>query len=554
MPRADLQWIELTDFSPGIWSNNNLAGGLNVTSTNLAYASPANTFRCRSLPTGGLGPLPRRKEDFALTDPPGADATTTFRVCGLDTFGGIFADPLTDTDSDHRAEIHLALDYYEIPNDDRFLVWVRETIYNDTPATETILTRTFNNTGSSGTPRFAYFNTTRLRTSSPDQPGWPVTTLHWANNPIGGSDDNRISRAFPDPDAPTTNATEVIGVETEAYTIAVTHQGRVVLGKFLSFDRGVDTGIFTNENFVWTNVNLPTLSTSTPAVFVPELDQSISDLASMSANALFAVKQLGGGYVMQGDLDDVTVVQLPNIMCPDGGDYVRGANTPIGYIYSAGDAGLYVWNGGDSAKPVSAQLDGQCFTGGITIDGANGQCDRWQDLFLAPRNWVMDLNTQGWWQLDDPDDIELRFWSTSRYHSQTYGAPSSFAPTGTAFSLYEMDDLAYTYIWQSHPIWISRDKRMEVRQGVIALQGHGQVTVTVFDPTDDSRTSVEIIDVDDDFIRNYRFDVSLDAENLCIRLESSGDNGSGPGSYEAPLIHRAFFGWAEAQHLGNANN
>lgn len=544
MPRGDdLQWIEFTDFSPGIHSNNKLAGGVQVTAANPAMAQPANTFRCRALPTGGLGPLPRRKTNFALTTPPGAEAATIYRVCGFNTVGSVFPSPLSGVDSNHRAEIHLALDYYETVADDRYLKWIRERIYNSSPSTETILSRSFLNVGGAGTARFAYLLKTRMLTASPANPGHPVMALLWANNPLGGSNDNRISRIHPDPTAPSTNATVVVGSESEAYTVAAAAQNRLLLGKFLSFDRGTTTGIFTNENFVWTAANLNTLSSSTPAVFVPEIDQLVSDIAAMSANTILVIKGIGGGYMIQGDLDDPTIVQLPNLMCPDGSDAVRGCNTPLGYVYSAGDYGMYVWNGGDQAQPISPQLDGRFATGDITLDGPNGQCDRWGDMLLVPRNWVMDLDKRGWWRIDDPDDIEIRFWSSSRYRSQTYGAVESFLGTETAFALYELDDLAYSYSWQSHPLWVSRDRYVQTREGLIALQGHGTVTVTLID--EDGNEDVIDIEVDSDVIRNFRFNANMGAENLQIRLEAVGEG----GVVEAPLIHRLFLGYQIQQQL-----
>ncbi len=547
--QSDLQWIELVDFSQGVFGNNELAGGVQVTSTNPAIAQTTNTYRCRSLPTGGLGPLPRRQENFALTDPPGSDANASYRVCGFNTWGNVLTVDVTETDQTTRVEIHMALDYYEPSTDDRFLAWVRERIFDTTPTTEVLLSRSFLNVGNGGTARYAYFLKTRMLLSVPTNPGQPVMVLIWALNPIGGSDDNRISRAHPNPTTPTSNTPVVVGAETEAYTAAVAHQGRIALGKFLAYNRGVDTILFTNDNLVWTNVNLNTLSTTVEAVIVPEVDQTISDIASMSANTLLVIKDLGGGYVLQGDLDDLTVVRLPNIISPDGGQVVRGCNTPIGYVYSAGDAGLYVWNGGDASEPISNQLDGQFATSDITRDGANGQCDRWGDLLLVPRNWVMDLTSKGWWRIEDPDDFEVRFWSTAAFDSQTYGAPESFTPTGTAFALWERDDLAYSWSWQSHPLWVSRDHYLDTRHAIVAVQGHGSVTITLVN--EDGDTDVNIIAVDSAVIRNVRFNTTLQAENLQIRIEAEGhvDPDDTAATSEAPLVHRLFVAYKEASHL-----
>lgn len=559
MPRDDeLQWIDLTDFSPGIFSSNNLAGGVQVTAANPAYASPTNTYRCRALPSGGLGPLPRRTYDFGLTTIPEAGNGFTYIINGLGTWGQVFGDTGL-TDFDHRIEVHLPISWTEDTGADyaHEYRWVRERIYEDPASTEIIRSVTATGQTVEDLAQYAYFGKTRMNPTTPDSPGTPVMAhvyTNWARSIF-------TSRVQPDPASASTNSTLVIGTENLAnsYRRMVTHQGRIVIGKYDNYDRGDATSLSTDENVIWTETNDDALVSVTAAVFVPEEDASISDWASMSANQLVVIKSLGGGYVLQGDLSDVTVVRLPNLMSPDGSETVRGCNTEKGWVYSAGDRGLYLWNGGDAATPISTQLDGRAFT---DSPGANfgddshvGQCDRWIDMLLAPQLWVMDLEKGGWWRLDDPADFPtpVMYWSTSKYLQQTVGARATFTDASPeCFYIWTYNDLAYTYSWQSQPLWISRGRRMEVRQGVVALQGHGQVTITVTDDTADS-SSYKVIDIDSDVIRNYRFDLSTDAENLTIRIEASGNDGDGPGTYEAPLVHRLFIGWREAQHLRNAN-
>ncbi len=561
MPRADLQWIELTDFSPGIFSNTNLAGGLNVTSTNLAFASPTNTYRCRALPTGGLGPLPRMKEAFQLTTPPtvgGAPLSDTYIVNGLGTWGQAIADTNANTNEDHRVEVHLLLSWTYTGND-HAAAWLREHIYETvSPFTETIYSDT-EAAGDATQYQYAYFLKTRMNPiADVADPGELVMVCVYTPP----SQDLFINRVAPDPATPTTASTvELMNGDSEIFRKAVAHQGRVVIGRFSVQGRGLDTTNSSNENFIYTEVNNYTTTLTEPAVYVPEIDQNISDMASMTANQLIVVKDLGGGYVVQGDLDDPTIVRLPNLMSPDGTPTVCGTQTPRGWVYSAGDRGLYIWNGGDQSEPLSPQLDAREFTGNdVETAGHAGSCDRWLDLLVVPQMWVCDLETRGWWRLDDPDSYPspMTFFSTSKYRGQMISARQQIidppAATGDddAFYLWEYDDLAYSYSWQSHPIWISRDRLMEVRQGTIALQGTGQVTVTLFDVANDNNPpSYQVIDVDSDTIVNKRFDLSLRAENLAIRLESSGGVN---GNAIAPLIHRVFIGWTEAQHQGNINN
>lgn len=551
---SDLTWLELTDFSPGVFSNNNLAGGVHVTAPNVAMAQPANTYRCRALPTGGLGPLPRMKKAFSLTTVPAGGTGRTYTINGLGTWGFVLvpSSATPTTDPAHRIEVHLLLTY-NVPNAanwDQTAKWVRENIFQIPASTEVLATDTEVAQAAQVTYQFAYFLKTRMNPADVLQPGQPVMACIWSNP----EQTLFVNKAHPNPATPTTNALIDVGSASGLYRRAVAHQGRVVLGRYIPYARGVDTNLSTDENFIWTEVNSNVLVSSTPAVFVPEIDQTITDMGAMSANQLIVIKSHGGGYVLQGDLDDVTVVQLPNLASPDGTPVVRGTNTPIGFVYSAGNNGLYVWNGGDASEPISQQLDGSVFTGGATLarQGFLGQMTRWLDLIAAPYFWTYDMETKGWWRLDDPANYpgNVIFFESTTYGGQMIAARESFTDASpNAFYLFDHDDLAYTYSWQSHPIWISRDHYIETRQGVIALQGHGKVTVTLLD--EDGNTSSHGLEIHSDTIRNIRFNTSMSAEALQIRIESSGrlTTANQLGTSEAPKVHRLYLGYREGTHL-----
>ncbi len=562
-----LQWVEFTDFSPGLFSNLNLAGGLNVTSTNPCMADPAQTFRCRALPTGGLGPLPRMKEAFRLTTPPVVGGSTivddTYFINGLGTWGQAIGTTNAETDEDHRIEVHLLLSYTSdlAAALTHRASWIREHIYDTTPVTELIHS---DSAAASDNIQYhyAYFLKTRMNSLADVlDPGELVMVCVYTPP----SQDLFINRVQPDPAASTTTGTvELMDGETEIYRKAVAHQGRVVVGKFSVQGRGDDTTNSSNENFIYTEVNTYGTILTEPQVYVPEIDQNITDMESMTANQLIVVKDLGGGYVVQGDLDDPTVVRLPNLMSPDGTTTIRGTQTPRGWVYSAGDRGVYIWNGGDQSEPLSTQVDAREFTGNDAL-GANkghaGQMDRWLDLLLVPQLWVCDLESKGWWRLDDPAayPTPMTFFSTSKWRGQMISArqilidPPVDEDDGTdiAFYLWEYDDLAYTYSWQSHPLWVSRDQYMNTRHAVIALQGYGEVTVTLIDQ--DGNTDVNIITTASDNIRNYRFSTSLQAESLIVKIYADGftlDEATGdPEVGVAPQVHRLFLGYQLASHL-----
>lgn len=559
MPRdEELTYIEMTDFTVGVWSNNNLAGGVNITSDNPCKADPSNTFRCIALPTGGLGPLPRLQQSDRLTTiPESGVAGITYQVAGFNTWGRVLPSPATDASAD-QTEVHVVLyyDYDDGTGFDADLYWLRERQFDTTPTTETIYHVDLEGSGHSG-PRYAYLLKTRMNPTTPDDPGIPVMVCmanRVANN------DLPIYRAFPDPaSANILSTVAVLATDADSnaiaqtYNIAAAHQGRIIAGQWRAADHGPGGDVLiTNETFFWTETNDNVAVSNVGAQFIPELDQSVTDLAPMSANSLLVIKWYGGGYVLQGDLSDVTVVQLPNLPCPDGSDWVRGVNTSRGYIYSAGPAGMYLWNGGDGAEPISRQLDGEFAVGSNFITGANGQCDRWMDRVLVPQNWVWDANMQSWWRIADPATVNIRFWSTVAYSAYAYGAAASFTAASPNFMhRFQYTDLAYTWVWKSHPLWTSQARRMEVRQGTVALQGRGTVTITIID--DAGGTSAETFTINHTNIRNYRWDISLDAENLIVQIEASGNAGGGAGTAEAPLVHRLFLGYKTAQHLRNSN-
>jgi hypothetical protein len=548
-----LEWIEFGDFSPGIFNNNRFAGGVNVNSMNPCMAQETHTYRCRSLVTGGLGPLPKRKKQFSLTS--GPSGSHTFNVVGLGTVGMARPDNVFATNNDHRVEVHLGIHWGDPASGGthRFR-WLRENISESPSSTTQILARNYSTALYESGSRMAYIHHARMNLENELLPGRVVSVMTWQAIPLGSGADSstnqaRISHAFPDPTSAATSSTistKQIGNALHSYTISTTHQNRVVLGRYDIYRRGDDMSVATNANFLWTSPNVNTLGFEDPTAFAVEYDQTITDLGTMTANELLVILQYGGGFIVSGDVDDPTVISLPNIAGPDGAKWVKGCNTAIGYVYSAGDAGLYVWNGGDDAQPISTQLEGTSFTNWDTewVDTPQGRTDRWIDLVLAPHNWVYDTQSNGWWRLEDPSVADIRMWSTAKYRGQAYGTESTYTNASPNFlHMWEYGDPATNYSWKSHPLWITNDRSMNLRELVVAVSGHGTLTFTFENERGD--TVSQVFTFNHTNMRQYRTTLQLRSDNFTMRIQAQGATDK-----PAPLMHRCYVGYQPRTKIG----
>src|SRR3954470_10605007 len=96
MPAEDLRWYTLSDFSPGIRHKLGLVGQGSAQCPVPSQGHPSHaltgiaaqqgTYRCIALPTGGLGPLPRRvysySRDHWFADRIGPTYVSGFHVAG----------------------------------------------------------------------------------------------------------------------------------------------------------------------------------------------------------------------------------------------------------------------------------------------------------------------------------------------------------------------------------------------------------------------------------------------------------------------------------------
>lgn len=233
-------------------------------------------------------------------------------------------------------------------------------------------------------------------------------------------------------------------------------------------------------------------------VFVQEHPFGHGAWGSISASELFLVKNSGGAYVIQGDLNAPTVTRLPGVTSTYG-QMCRTADTPIGLVYASKNRGIWVWNGTNQAVKLSSALEDSSFlpswNGAALNHGPAVDCRSWGGWLLVSNNWLMDTTSGGWWQLPltthaSPDTYrELAgytwygvSWDGDYLYAAQNCIPTSDAGTGHNIDIFSRLVPASTYTWTSYPVRppdIYKNRPMDIEEVVIRAQGVGTITVTL---------------------------------------------------------------------------
>jgi hypothetical protein len=548
MTREDLQFVTIEDFSPGIFTNTGYQGGEGAAGM-LGAATEENTYRCIATPAGFLGPAPRRTLDITLPEFTNWADNREYFISGFDAL--LSYTLVSNPNTADRVEMHFHLEYQ---NGTQYRSrWNRYRIFDLTTQTIEAL-HTLDIAAHTGERRAVTFQHTRMNIADPLDFGQIVTVACWAGEP--GQALQRWAKAFPDPANANAISTVDVGDPTNhGYTNLVAHQGRVALNRHLTYDRGVDVDLSITDNWYWTQPNTNELSSATPTPFVYENPQGIADLFSCSANELFAIKTIGGGFVVRGSLDNPTVIQLPNLHSPTQGprgQNFKGCRSSLGIIFCGPD-GAYLWEGGDKSRKISPQLEGDFFHTGFTCLQYTGSAARWQDHVVFPMNWMLDTTKGSWWRLDDPDDLTVTWWSESGYRNYLYGMYHHVDNTAGAGDRqiawrWDYDEPSYSYSWQSQPLPNVENKLMQVREVGITFQGATQdITITV---TNEAGTSKSVTFSDMNSPTTWQRviqPIAIQGRHLTIRIQCDGTAESNP----AALIRDPSFGLEYSTHIPN---
>lgn len=536
MTSPDTQYVDISDFSPGIMQRLMRAGSGGGPYPTGAAQVPG-THRCIALPAGGLGPLPKRNTPYVLNVPEGANATMDgqYHIVGFYTFGPIQSgSPPGSPD-----ELHIGIEYRFMNGGtpERRFRWYRMRVFDGSNTLDTL--KSINSAvGVTNVCWGMSFGTQRMNPTNVLLPGYPVVVTSWVDH--GNPTVNSFVSVFPDPTSAATAATNAVkDLATGKGGVVVCHQGRVVLLEASSFRHGTPPGaagaVPSNEPISFTDPNAMVLGTQ-QQIFMSEFPNGYGAWGSISAGELFLVKQQGGGVIVQGDIADPTITRLPGVVSC-GNASGRGASTPMGFIYGTILNGMWVWRGADTAEKVSAALEDDFYVvpSAVVHDSERFFMAEWADWMVCSNNWLLDTGTKSWWRIEDPTIYTYLHWQRGFAGQFMYGGLPNI-PSGANAVIghdFRRDVPATNFSWLSHPLFLDQgDRETEVRELIITAQGVGTVAVTITDASDPTNTKTHTITVtNNQTVSRQRVNTKLMARAVTVKIVSDG------GSTAAPLVY-----------------
>ncbi len=486
--QRDLQWIDLTDFRPGIFTRSNRVLGTAAVPAPLGSAQQTNTYRCCALPSGGLAPLPKQVQSFTVPTPDSyASVTDGYWTTGFFSHG-----PMTigvPSQTPYPDQLFVGYDY-EIAGLHRHRQY-RVRPFNTGFGSDLI------NTSTATTSNKSYaamtFGQTRGTTVAPyTAVGFPEIASAWVAPGAGTNANDAYTQLFPkSTDYSNVGVQFLVNGRWQPNQL-FTHQGRIVVMEESDYFLSSNTyGTSTNEQVSFSDPpNSVPLAGSDIAhqmqVFVQEFPSGYGAWGSMSAGEVMLIKHQGGGVQVSGDIANPTITRYPGVTST-GWATSRAASTPQGLFYASLEEGVYSWRGGNSSQKVSSQLDDNFWVISGLPSFLNQYCcfEAWGEWALCSNNWLYDTSGGGWWQLDNV----ATFMHYNRSFNSRYlytAIPGSWSNTNnTVVYTYDRHTPATNFSWQSHPIPSSINRMTDVRDMVLVAQGSGTVTVTLtsFDGT-----------------------------------------------------------------------
>jgi hypothetical protein len=531
-----LAFFDITDFSPGIFDNSVIAFS-GATPPGIFPAPPGAadvtaTFNCLSEPNGGLGPGP------ALGGVPGS-AGLSMTDIGLSP-GGVDITALINTAMTPLDELVLFIN--SSSGTTQNLAGYSYAV--DSASLNAIFAKSY--TGSPNPLTIDWpFTTTMLNSEGGTQPEVVIVV----GDP-GGTVGNTY--VYPPINSPTTFSTQEI-TDSDASSRGGTtfgHQGRIVV-MLIATPPWPVTAAPTNENWLFTDPPEGNTLNTTVTVFGPEQPNGYGVVGSISAGEAFAVKQRGGAIIIQGDLNNPTVTNLPGVQST-GPIYGRPGTDQNGLYYCSDHQGAWLWNGGNASQKISTQLDDGFFTPASQISSWQAfYCQRWGDWMLFSNSWIYNTSNGSWWRLGD--STHSYFWYTPGYDPRFMFAALPQVTNDSEAWLFEYDRTLPTssYEWQSLPIKLpSEDRTTSVRELVVraswaySQEGITQITPSLIDDkgnvsTGDTWTMSAGVDT----VQETRFIFATkQTTTIAVNLACSG-------TQYAPVVHGLSIGHRPREHV-----
>ena len=609
---AQEEFITLEDFTAGCYDYSSISGS-NPTVPGPPGALDANqTYGCIALPSGGLGPLPGVAQTYQW---PLTNGTTTY-VVGL-----LVHDELNNGDTEaiiigeyDNGTNHIwgAASYILETNTATSIVQTTEASaagifgspYPQLTRANLILVNSVTLTGSSPTitttGSFAGVSvgsiaqvgagtgtipadttvvtvnsttsitlsqnvttggTATLAFTSTTTPGNPVVVF-----PSGGPAQPTTAGAlymYPNPTTPTSyTPLDLIPTIPSQTGQVIVHQSRIIALSGINFPYPAGGGFLTNEQINYTDPPNGAVLGFQQTVLAAEEPYGYGAGGSQSAGELFLVKKRGGGLIVSGDIFNPTVTFFPGVQ-PTGGFYGNGSSGTAGFFYCSANNGAWLWNGGNTSRKISHQLDDSFFLPAeFATMGSNNYgfyCRCIGDKVYFSNNWMYDTRTNSWWRYyptASQGGTNL-FWINEVDGPQIYAGNLSFPNSNKAF-LYRFDQTIPTQNYQAQtlPIKVTDNRLVEVREVIVhastnAGNNGSQVQVTVWhDTTQVGSVTTNVGQIDSSSPTTVRMPIggvnagstAYISGHINLRINAIGNGGA------APNIHSVAVKWMPRSH------
>lgn len=561
-PASDLQWLDLSDFTAGIYDYSAVSNvGANVPPPNGA-ADVVGTFSCIGLPQGGIGPLPGVTGTYIW---PANNSTTTPSFIT----GALIHDELGTGDTEG-----VFICCYDDGTTHSFqgISYILETA----TATQIVLVTGSTAVGFFGSP---YPEMTRAQTGTSTVGTNIIPAIVWPAGPPELPAGTTQVYMYPDPAGQPTPSytprgliTGAPGSQTSVAGQLVVHESRIFIFAATNYGWPGGTTFFTNENINFTDPPTSVTLGNQQNVLFTEAPYGYGAAGSISAGELFLVKKRGGGIVLQGDINtNPSSTQLPGVTST-GNFFGRGASTPIGFVYGALDKGMWSWNGSNTSQKISNQLDDSFYLPAefnTTFLGNNYgfYVAQFGDWIYTSNNYLYDTKTNAWWRyFPSSGQASLfgvtgnnLFWVQPVNGNFVYGVVFSFTNSAKTF-MYRFDPTSPTqnWQWQSLPIRLTQNRQVIVREVVVrassnSLNTGSQIKVTVLHRgtivgSVTTPSAANTIGPSPVMIRMPIGAVSagstpFSGEDITIRVNGIGNGGA------APTLHSVTLGWEQIEKM-----
>lgn len=594
MPRQDLQYISLVDFTPGIHARSGTPlshrPGIVADGVPQAYAQEDGTWQCYGDPNGGLRPLPKCTSTLTQTITDVAGGTDGFpssekfvSILDISLMSPVMDSSITDYASTTLDAAFISWFWHRDPDGstayDRNAIGRQYKLFKSGTPTYDLWDISEEETGETDYLAYSTFFTSRgaYGILSIDDPNIDKIGLPQIRGMISCLEDNTTSdmhkmvaypaNAFlvgPDEDEVNETSFDITGRVLE-FGFILGHQGRSVFGMRRSGADvnqylepfGADGRMPIAEALSWSGVNLVFTRREEAfwldkTAFVEEAPSGYGAFASMNASELFLVKHKGGAVAVRGSLDNPTVIRLPGVE-PTRSLMNVPVVTPFGCVYGS-KSGVWLWAGGDTATCISPNLDGDFWiTGPFTGEHRPGLKSRFTFSYpfvFVGNDWVLDvrsLESRGgpaWWKLVGresgagaaADTYPYMFYDVS-WDGTIYAAPGAIDNTHTTvLDTYNPDTLATEYQWRSQPLMATLNRDIEFKDVILVAEGKGTVTITLSGLAGTTQSETFTFDSQQRPIR-FQKPTTSRATDPIVTIKSVGDGTS------APIVHGVYLGY-----------